>query len=59
MTPGVERRAARAVDDAAARLADGVREAAPRARVEVERGRVTVTGRGLERALRWPGGLLR
>ena len=59
MTPGVERRAARAVDEVVARLAEGVRDALPDAQVELGRGRVTVTGRGLWRALRWPGGFLR
>jgi hypothetical protein len=57
----VERAAARAVTEAAARVAEGVRDAAPALAVTVEGGDVVVTGRGLWRiaALRWIGGLVR
>jgi hypothetical protein len=60
-----EKIGAQASARAAARLGEAARVALPGVRVEVEPGRVVLSGRGLERrrlvdpALRWLGGLLR
>lgn len=55
----VEAAAALAAARSAERLADAIRDAVPGAQVEVDQGRVTVSGRALWRRLRWPGGYLR
>lgn len=51
----------RRVEDAAARVAAAVREAAPGVRISQEGSHVTIEGRGLaaDVRLRWIGGLLR
>ena len=57
----VERRAAAAATNAAACVAEAVREQVPGARVDLEATEVVVTGRGVlsDALLRWPAGLVR
>lgn len=59
MTPAIERLAARAADEAVVRLATAVRDAVPQAEVAIDGERVTISGRGVRKMLRWPVGLLR
>lgn len=54
-----ERIAAARVAAMRARLAEAVRAEMPGATVEVGEDGVTVSGRGVRDALRWPAGLIR
>lgn len=55
----VERIAAARVAAVRDRLAEAVRAELPGATVEESDGAVTVSGRGVRDALRWPAGLIR